>query len=183
MDNRKRRIGKRNLAIIALVLMLAVPASFASVFVYHPINLSITQTKPPIIFQPGTNAGQADVNGTIDVEIGANQTSASITLHPTYQTTLYEDILEIVNKQASQSYNVYIRVVTPASVPSGATAELIVNGVTVDLTTAGDTYIGTINANTTWTVGAKFYFPEGNPLTSTSASIQLIYTPGSETPP
>lgn len=182
MVNLKKK--RKNLLFIAVVLMLVIPPTvLASVFVYHPINLSITQSKPPIIFQPGTNAGQPDVNQTISVQIGANETSASITLHPTYQTTLYEDILEIVNKQASQSYNVYIRVVTPATIPSGATAELIVNGVTVDLTTAGDTYIGTINANTTWTVGAKFYFPEGNPLTSTSASIQLIYTPGSETPP
>ena len=181
MVNLKKK--RKNLLFIAVVLMLAIPTVLASVFVYYPINLSITQSKPPIIFQQGTNAGQPDVNQTISVQIGANETSATITLHPTYQTTLYEDILTIVNNQQSQNYTVYIRVVTPATVPSGATAELIVNGVTVDLTTAGDTYIGTINANTTWTVGAKFYFPEGNPLTSTSASIQLIYTPGSETPP
>ena len=178
--------AKKIAFLVAVLAFLAIPV-MASVFVYLPINMRLTQISPPITFALGTNANQADLEGnTIGVSLGTNSSSATLSLHPTYQTTYYEDILKI-NDAGTKNYNVTLRVVTPVSLPSGGWAKLIVKtGTTtysIDLTTSGDTSLGTIASGSSWQVDVEIYIPEGNALVTTSASLQLIYTPESGTPP
>ena len=180
-----RRRDKRRLTPLLLIpLLLGTVLAVAAVFVYYPGSMTVQQTAPPVVFQLGANAGQPDLGSgnTIAVSIGANQTSVTMTLHPTYQKTYYQDILRIVNNDV-QAYYLYIRVNTPASLPTGGSAVMYVNGVPVDLTVAGTTQIGIINGGTTWQVDVEFYFPEGVPLTTTSVSFDVIYSPEAATPP
>lgn len=167
-----------------IIMAALIAVVFASVFVYYPLNVTVSPTSAPVVFQTGTNAGGTDLGGnTITVSLGSNAASADITVHPTYQTTYYEDVLRLVNTDSSTTYYVTIRVNT--AVGSGfTTAKLIVNGVQVDLTATGDTTIGQIPASGSWQVDLQFVVPEGSPLPSSStASIQVIYSPSSGTPP
>jgi len=182
--------ARRTLPLALIPLILGSIIAAAAVFVYYPVTISISPVTPPIIFTGGTNSNQTDLAGnTIDVYLGKNWTSATLNLHPTYQTTYYTDVLRIKNQdQSGNSYNVYIRVVTPVSLPSGSTAKLEINNgtetKTVDLTTAGDTLLGSLSAGSEWIVNVTITIPEGNKLvSSTSASLQLIYSPETETPP
>ena len=187
-EPKKRRFKKKGL-LLALLLLIPAVATLAAVFIYYPMNVSIQQQAPPVQFSPGTNANQPDLEGqTIGVSIGTNKTSVTLSLHPTYQRAYYKDILAIQDS-GSQSYQVYIKVDTPVSLPSGGYAKLyVINGTTaeytVDLTSTGTVTIGQINPGDSWSVDVEIYIPEGNSLISTTSSVSLIYTPESgETPP
>lgn len=176
-------------ALLALVaLAAAASVAFASVFVYYPINVSVSPVSPPIVIDPGSNANQPDLAGnTITVNIGANKTSATVTVHPTYQTTYYKNITVIENTDAATSYYVWIRVDTALSAAYSG-SQLIIRtasgSVPVDLTTSGDTLIGQIPASGKWEVDLSFSIPEGTALPAAeTAVIQLIYSTGTETPP
>lgn len=184
-----RRKSRRKLLLLALLLLIPSVTVVAAVFVYYPMHVNIQQQAPPVQFAPGTNAGKDDLEGqTIGVDIGTNKTSVTLSLHPTYQRAYYQDILHISNT-GTQKYYVSIRVDTPVSLPSGGYAKMyIINGTTatytVDLTSTGTTTIGGMPSGSDWQVDVEIYIPEGNTLTSTTASISLIYTPESgETPP
>ncbi len=150
-----------------------------------------------MIFTWGTNTGDTDLGGnTITVTIPNSNTSASITVHPTYQVTYYKDILGIKNQDTSTSYYITIRVTNPLSDTLINTAELrIYSGTTlidtVDLTATGDTSIATaLGAGQTWRVDIYLDIDdtggdENTPpsLTDNSFSLQVIYSPTTETPP
>ncbi|MEM4789724.1 MAG: hypothetical protein QXV06_08060, partial [Ignisphaera sp.] len=89
------------LAITAIVL--------ASVFAYYPLTITVSPTAPGVVFEIGSNANQPDIGtrNTITVTIGDNKTSASITIHPTYQENYYKDVLRITNGD-DNAMNVYI---------------------------------------------------------------------------
>lgn len=180
---------------IATILVSVV---FASVFVYYPVTVNVSPTTPPVVFSEGSNSRGKDLYGTtIEVTIDPTGTSASVTLHPTYQKTYYADILRIKNQDAGNAYYVRIKV-----------AETILNG---NLASAklylydGSTLVGTIDLLTTqiqpnnWiTLNAggdlridfEFHYVTqgGNPNTpppgSGSILLELVYSGQNvETPP
>jgi len=174
--------------IILLLLASLVGVAFASVFVYYPIEVSVSPVGPPVYFEAGANAGGGDLAGnTIGVTVGSNGASLNVTLHPTYQKTYYKGVAKITNSD-SNAYYITVRVVsTFLSLPSGSVALLrIYDGSSfynVDLTSTGDTTIGQISAGASWRIDFYFYIPEGSTLpTSDSASVQLIYSPSAESP-
>ncbi|ADM28126.1 hypothetical protein Igag_1322 [Ignisphaera aggregans DSM 17230] len=193
---------KRLYILIALAVALAV--ANASVFVYYQLNLTLTASQPAVYFVAGNNAGQPDVmygaGNTIDVTIDSAGAQAWITVHPTYQKTYYKDVLRIVN-QDSQAYTVWLIIDDAINVGVNLTsAKLYVKDVngnpvnTVDLsqTTSTPIQIGQISGRATWRIDLEFqitgYGAKGSPsqapkLSDTSASLRLVYSPSSETPP
>jgi len=197
-----RRVGAwRKLAVLAVALV-ALSITFASVFVYYPVTATISPVPPPVKFEPGTNAGQADLSGTIGVSIGVDETSLTVTIHPTYQTAIYKNV-SVIKNYDTKSYNVWIIVRTAANLPSGSnlsvcfvkspysrsTTNFPVPQYTgtmecVSLTATGTYSIGTLDAEEKWEVDVYSYIPEGASLPSTTeARIHLVYSPSSETPP
>ncbi|MEB3846199.1 MAG: hypothetical protein GSR83_04025 [Desulfurococcales archaeon] len=198
--------------LIALLLVASASIAMAAVFIYYPLQINVNPSRPPIIFSPGSNAGQNDLWGQpISLSLGANQTSATITVHPTYRVSYYENITIINNTDSSNTYDLYIKVVNPVTVgsgglPSGSEVKLCLysQGATrdltgypkpeprsgtyiacVDLTSTGLTHIGQISGGSTLEGDLYYYIPEGYKLPSSlSADLHLIYTPESgETPP
>jgi len=186
--------GKKLLTIVLIALALAVVN--ASVFTYYPVSITLATQQPPLIFKYGSNTKKPDLwSTTITADIGAANTSLTLTVHPTYQTTYYKDIARIKNQDSSNSYYVAIKVNTPFTGPSEAKL-LIYSGsnnvATVDLLTTGTTtWFGPISAGSEWSIDLKITIPEtgGSPsspptISQPTASIQLIYSPqNTETPP
>lgn len=176
------------LAAVAVALSLA----SASVFVYYPIQASLSFVQPPVQLEAGSNAGKADLAGnTISVSIGQNKTSATVTLHPTYQTTYYKDILNITNTD-SNVYYINLLVASPPTLEPGEKVYVIIHNsdysqeTVLDLTTSTSTGWITLNAGSTLYVDIQVYYPEGQPLPSSAQTIgfNLVYsTQNSENPP
>lgn len=187
-QERKKKWNRRKLLLLALLIALPISVAVAAVFIYYPMHVNVQQLAPPVQFATGTNSGQSDLEGqTIGVSIGENKTSVTLSLHPTYQRAYYKDILHIKNTGTS-TYQVYVRVDTPISLPTGGYAKMYIitpsNTYTVDLTTTGTTTIGSMASGADWQVDVEIYIPEGNPTITGSASVSLIYTPETgETPP
>jgi len=194
-------VNNKNALLPLVVWLMALAFVAASVFVYYPLSVAVSPVEPPIVFEEGSNAGQYDLwnkttgeSNTIEVVIGANFTSASVTIHPTYQTTYYKDVLWISNYD-TKAYNVYLRVETPITTfPSGSDIKLRIYSrganradppiATVSLLSADTTPIGSLPSSGTWEVDVKVYIPEGSSLpSSATAGLRLIYTPSSEMPP
>lgn len=179
-------------ALLALVaLAAAASVAFASVFVYYPINVSVSPVSPPIVIDPGSNANQPDLAGnTITVNIGANKTSATVTVHPTYQTTYYKSIAVIRNTD-TQAYNIWFKVKTALPGTTYSSAYLVIRDGTTNVTRVSLTSTGTtttyytLSAGGNWEVDLEFKINEGTtlPTTPDTATIQLIYSTGTETPP
>ncbi|MGC9011912.1 hypothetical protein, partial [Thermogladius sp.] len=91
------RFDRRVLALVAVAVFTSIV--FASVFVYYPVSVTVSPVSPPVYFEYGTNANQPDLGGanTIDVTLGANKTSLTITIHPTYWVSYYKNVSLIVN--------------------------------------------------------------------------------------
>jgi len=199
-------------AVLAIAALLLSSLGFASVFTYYPVTVNISPVAPPVNFTAGSNAGQPDLGAgnTIGVSLGPSGASATITIHPTFQTTYYKNITLIKNWESgagAKAYKVYIKVVSQASLPSGSTAKIYIysQGATrsltgfpnpapdsgtyvasVSLLSTGTTptFIGTLNAGSAWEVDVLVYIPESSTTPgSTTAQIQLIYTPSGEEPP
>ncbi|MEM1843442.1 MAG: hypothetical protein QXD75_02835, partial [Desulfurococcaceae archaeon] len=96
-------------ALVLALALLAMTATLASVFAYYPLTITVSPTEPGVVFERGSNADQPDIGAgnTITVTIGANKTSASLTIHPTYQENYYKDVLRI-NNTDDNAMNVYI---------------------------------------------------------------------------
>jgi len=198
--------------ILALLTAVMLSTAFASVFSYYPAQVSVAPILPPVYFALGKNAGSSDLGSgnTIAVSLGSNRVSAAITVHPTYQVTYYKNVTLIVNNEpidSGKAYEIHIRVVTPISdLPSGSIAKLYIYNKNaprsltglptpaplsgsyikvVNLTTTGTTDVGSLNAGSAYEIDIYIYIPEGASLPSSSltASIMLIATPSSETPP
>ncbi|MEL9999736.1 MAG: hypothetical protein QXY82_00230 [Desulfurococcaceae archaeon] len=183
-------------ALVLALALLAMTATLASVFAYYPLTLQVVPTAPGVVFEKGSNAGKPDIGtgNTITVTIGANNASASVEIHPTYQENYYKDVLRIKNTD-DDAMNVYI-VFTSVSnnLPTGSTVKLFVyeedTRVTVlDVTNPAlnqPNYINSIASGRVWQIDIYVYIPEGTVITeaSYSASAKLVYTPSSsETPP
>jgi hypothetical protein len=118
MDDTRRAV------VLALAATIILSIAFSSVFVYYPITAQISPVSPPVILESGSNAGQSDLSGsnTIGVIIGDNKTSATITIHPTYQASYYENVIIIRNTDDSKSYRVTLKVyyTNVSNLPSGS---------------------------------------------------------------
>lgn len=193
--------SRDRLAALAVALA-ALSIAFASVFVYDPVTATVAPVSPPVTFSPGSNAGRPDLgNNIIEVSVGTNGTSASVTVHPTYRTTLYKDVLRVGNNDATKSYNVWVKVEAPLTLPPGSIARLCfvsssrsltifppdysVDVKCVDLLTAGlKEEVGNLGSGGVWQIDVFIHIPEGVALpSSTTANIALVYTPSTETPP
>lgn len=201
MGNKVKREIVASIAAIVAVLMMSY--AFASVFVYYPVNVNLSPVSPPIRFLDGSNANQNDLGGggspyasnTIGVTIGSDGASLTLTLHPTKQHNYYRNVSLIQNTDG-KAYYITIRVNTAASLPSGSVARLLIYDrpsggakvADVSLLATGDTSAtATISASGTpgsvWRIDLYIFIPEGSTPSATSANIQLIYSPSSETPP
>ncbi|MFZ8791941.1 MAG: hypothetical protein ACO2OS_06730 [Thermosphaera aggregans] len=170
---------------------------FASVFVYYPASVQVSPRAPPVIFEEGSNSNQRDLYGeTITTDIDATGTSASITLHPTYQRTYYKDVLRIKN-QDSEVYYVKVNVVSTITGGNIVSAKIHVYRGDVkvgeiDLLTTGlqpDSWIA-LNGNGELRIDLEFrYATTGGshdtaPPGSGTISLELVYsTVNNETPP
>jgi len=185
---------------ILLAASLAATAVFASVFVYYPVTIQASPVAPPVIFSLGSNANQRDLgSNTIAVTISQANTSLSVIVHPTYQTTYYKNITVITNTDSSNSYYIAFKVNTAASDSSNTlqSANLIVkdssgNTVqTVDLMHTGTSSWITLGTGGKYTLDLSITYSAGSNASPTSppgsgftASIQLIYsTTNSEAAP
>ena len=198
---------ERILAIAALLVALGASVAFASVFTYYPGTVNLQPTPPVVVFQPGSNNGTADVAGTIAASIGDNGTSLSITVHPTYQLTYYENIT-VINNTDSKTWSLYIDVAQALNgLPAGSKAYLIIydKGASrsvsyssgeyappstgyvalVDLTTTGLYQVGQLQGGSIYEVDLFIYIPEGTtlPTGTLTAQIHLIASPTTEAPP
>jgi len=194
---------KKIVFITTILLAVIGSIAFASAFQYYPTYITLSPVAPPVTFDNGNNANQADLGqNTITVTLGANKTSLSITIHPTYQTAYYKNTT-IINNTDTKAYNIYMRVTTPATLPPGSSAIIYVyekgatrtltgfptpapSGyvATVSLLTTGTTRIGSLSASGVYEIDIYTVIPEGVKLpASTTAKVLLIYTPSGETPP
>ncbi len=173
------------MVLLALLTVLVGGIVLAGLAAVEPVGVLITHIQSPVVLEPGKHSGLEDVNGTIQVNITGNGTEAQIVLHPTYQYTLYGNILNITNN-GTRSYNVSIIVAQPVSIPGGW-ALLLEN------TTTGLVAVANLTANGTYSLGqlppgqnielwALFYIPEGTRLTTVSSTIYIAYSPSNETP-
>ncbi|PUA33678.1 MAG: hypothetical protein B7O98_04500 [Zestosphaera tikiterensis] len=177
---------KRTLLALA-ALAIAVAVVNASVFAYYQIDVTITGVQPPVVFVAGNNANKADLGAgnSIAVALGANSTSAAITIHPTYQHTYYHDVLKVNNIDRNKAYYVAFKVTSAiSSWPSDSVAKMIIyssggSKVTdVDLKANSDTgWIGLLDANDYYRIDFYIYYPEGNQLPGGTVQVQLIYSP------
>jgi len=199
--------ASRKLALLVVLAALA-SATFASVFVYYPLLVTVSPVGPPIVFEAGSNANQGDLLcNTITVNLGANGASASVIVHPTYRVTYYKNVTLIKNNDNTKSYIVHLGVVRSNSTwfsDTGSSATLYIYNkgadrsmsghptpvpqnyaASVDLTTTDTTRIGTLSSGSAWEVDLYFYIPEGVQLPSQAIEFDLllIYSPSGETPP
>ncbi|MEM4671891.1 MAG: hypothetical protein QXJ84_05955, partial [Desulfurococcaceae archaeon] len=176
-------------ALVLALALLAMTATLASVFAYYPLTLQAVPTAPGVVFEPGSNAGQPDIGegNTITVTIGANKTSASITIHPTYQENYYKDVLRI-NNTDDNAMNVYIVFTSVVNnLPTGSIVKLFVyEGATrvreLDITNPTlnqPISIGLLGVGRVWQLDVYVYIPEGTVIAGASymASAKLVYTP------
>jgi len=191
--------------LIALLMAVVTSVAFSAVFVYYPITVQVSAVDTPVKIGYGSNSNQPDLGpgNTIQVSVGSNNASLSITIHPTYQVSYYKNISIITNTD-SKAYNIYIRVVTPITVPSGGYAKLYIynKGASrslsgfptpspptgsyvreINLATSGTTYIGSLSGGSVYEIDLYIYIPEGALLPSGTAELYFIYTPSGETPP
>ena len=189
--------------IAAIVAVLMMSYAFTSVFVYYPVTVNLSPVSPPIKFLDGSNANQNDLGGggspytsnTIGVTIGSDGASLTLTLHPTKQYNYYRNVSLIQNTDG-KAYYITVRVNTAASLPAGSQARLLIYDrpsggslvANVNLLATGDTSASaTISASgnpgSIWRIDLYIFIPEGASVSATSSSLQLIYSPSSETPP
>lgn len=200
---------ERKITILVLTL-LATSFIAASVFAYYPLRLTVQPVQPPIMLLRGSNAGESDLGSEpIQVELGQNQTSVSIIIHPTYQTTYYKNITLISNID-NKAYNIHLILVSKSNnLPPGSKVWLIVyskdtardlpatypqpgtpSGAikVIELTninTNNPQHIGSLNGNSMWEIDFMVYIPEGTSIDNIKETFQMhiAYTPSNETPP
>jgi len=120
--NTKRKL----IALLAIATLISIVN--ASVFVYYPINLTISPQNPPVEFLEGSNSNGRDLwDKTITVST-SDGTSLTIKVHPTLQRNYYYDIARIINNDDSNTYYIKFRVTTPITDDRVDEAYLIING-------------------------------------------------------
>jgi len=182
-----------------LITILAILALFALVgtatFVYLPGNVTLSPVNPPVEIRPGGNAGGADLAGnTITVTVGANKSSVSMTLHPTYQITYYHNVTVVKNIQPPNGDNYWfgINVSTPLNHPAIQAAWVKVFDSVgnflfqADLTTAGLYGWPTALNDGQWVrIDVVIVIQEGQklPAAPLTATFQIVYSPQNSVPP
>jgi len=176
---------------LLLAISLASTAVFASVFVYYPVSIAATPQAPPIIFSAGSNSNATDLGGKqITVSISDANTSLSITVHPTYQTTYYKNIA-VINNVDSKAYYVAFRVNSAASDTNLQSANLIIKDSSgnqiaiINLMSTGTSNWYQVPAgahysvdlNITYSAGSNTYNQAPGSGSGFAASLQLIYSP------
>jgi hypothetical protein len=181
-------------------LALALALVNAAVFVYYPMNITVSPQKPPVYFDYGSNANQNDLMGnTISVAISQASTSLSIQVHPTYQVNYYKNITVIKSQDTSNAYYVLFDVTDPINDTSVTSAYLIISDssgtpiATINLTetgiqplnashkpvwitvSSGDTL--TVSLNITITPGSEATYDTNPSLKDGSATVKLVYSP------
>ncbi|MEM3104945.1 MAG: hypothetical protein QXD69_05535 [Candidatus Bathyarchaeia archaeon] len=176
--------------LVVLVAMVAL----ASVFVYYPLTINVQPQAPSVVFKEGSNANQFDIRGnTITVEIGANGTSASVTIHPTYQENYYKNVTIIKNVD-DNAMNVYIIFTSVTNnLPSDSNITMIIYqdySIIKSLDIINSDWnkpinVGSMNSGAVWEIDFYVYIPEGKSISGASYRVnaKLVYTPSSETPP
>ncbi len=168
---------------------LAFAAVSASVFVYFPATLNAAYQAPPVKFELGSNANGQDLGGnSISVTLGANQTSANITLHPTYQKTYYLGVLNITNTDTN-TYYLMLKLSGTSSI--GATVVVHVidsNGDEVATVSTSNPTTGwfQIPGGASYRVDVEFQVPEGTKIVGVTDKFTLdliISMTNTETPP
>ncbi len=177
------------LALPLALLLVAVPLAYAGVIVSYPINGTVNYVTPTIVFAGGSNANQTGLGGnTISVTIGANNTSATFSIHITYQTVEYHDILVIKNTDTVNAY--WIGFSSTNTLPAQVyNATLIITDdsgakiASYNLLTGGwSGWLFQIPGNTTYHINLIFKMSEGQKLPTTAASISLkLYWSNSNT--
>lgn len=182
--------------VASIIALLITSIALASAFAYYPLTITATPQAPRVVFQTGSNANQPDLGGkTIAVSIGANGTSASVTINPTYRETYYRNVLKLYNGD-SRDMSVWI-VFTYLSntLPQGSIVRLFFYDVATNMkvkelditspTLNSPISIGSIAAGKTWQIDIYVNITEGISIVgaSYSANAKLVYTPSSETPP
>ena len=188
-------MNNKNALLPLVVWLMALAFVAASVFVYYPLSVTVSPVEPPIVFGLGSNANQSDLCGyNITVELGPKNTSAAITIHPTYETTYYKNVT-IISNTDTRAYNVSLRVVQAINFPPGSILELRIYAgganrsavrpiATVNLTLMYTKYIGELSSSGRWEVDVRVHIPQGSSWpSSATAYLELIYTPSSERPP
>lgn len=180
--------------LLPVLALLATSIALASVFAYYPLNVTISPQTPSVHLLPGSNAGQADLgNKEISVTIGAKNTSAVISINPTYQETYYKDVLRVFNNDTKAMNVSVIFTSISNSLPQGSVVKLFFYNDTTkvkELTITSPQLntpinIGIIGYGKTWQIDIYVYIPENTIIDGASytASIRLVYTPSSEVPP
>jgi len=104
MDDTRRAV------VLALAATIILSIAFSSVFVYYPITAQISPVSPPVILGSGSNAGKPDLSGhNRCYHRRLTNASATITIHPTYQASYYENVTIIKNTD-NKSYKVMLNV-------------------------------------------------------------------------
>ena len=176
----------RTVLVALLLSVLAGVTVLAGVAVYEIIGFSVTAIRAPVVWEPGPNAGAQDLSGTITVQIGGNGTALNLTIHPTYQYTLYPRIANLTNR-GNQTYNVSVVVANPIAIPGGWAVLYLLNGTnmtaSVNLSSTGSTFVGSLKPGGTLEAWLLVYIPEGSRLTSYSGVFYAAYSPSNETAP
>ncbi len=113
--------------ILLLATALTLGIALAHVTTFFPISLSINPQNATVIFEPGSNANAVDAGGPISVETGTSNTTLSITIHPTFETTYYQNI-SIIRNKSSNAVTINLTVVQPLDAtqwPTGSKAYLL----------------------------------------------------------
>jgi len=135
----KIRNHSKELIVLTILLAVAVSVVNAAVFVYYPMEISAIWVRYPIKFEVGSNAGEADIDGTITVSLGDGDTTATITVHPSRRgTTRYKDILRIVNNGTQAYYIGFANITETFNAPISTAKLLLYNATNND-------YIGEVN--------------------------------------
>ena len=168
------------LALPLALLLVAVPLAYAGVIVSYPINGTVNYVSPTIVFAGGSNANQTGLGGnTISVVIGPNNASATFSIHITYQTVEYHDILVIKNTDTLNAYWVGFSSTNdlPAQVYNATLLITDDTGTKVasyDLLAGGwSGWLFQLPAGARYHVKLIFKMSEGQPLPTTAASISL----------
>lgn len=180
--------------LVPVLALLAATLALASVFTYYPLTMRALPVAPGVVFEQGSNAGQPDIgNNFIEVEIGSNATTASLTIHPTYQENYYKDVLRIRNGDDNAMRIFLVFVSLNNQLPTGSIIKIFFyEGATkikeLDITNPvlnNPISIGTLSSGGAWQIDIYVYIPEGYSITNAQylAQARLVSTPSGETPP
>ncbi|MGQ9691844.1 MAG: hypothetical protein ACUVQY_11445 [Thermoproteota archaeon] len=189
------RVKNHTKELITLTILFALTLSVvnAAVFVYYPIDITAQWGPRPVYFEKGTNADQPDLSEKekIEVRLSDDNTSASITVHPSRMgMTYYKDVLRIVNGDGDRAYYIGFTVNTAFTNDSISKAYLIVKN------PINDELIGRVDLRSTettwepWTLGTNsqlrvdlMFVISSSGKGSDKARIYLVYSPTYEKPP